>query len=213
MRRYAALFPLVAISVSPFLLHQYHAYRAFCRNPTTHVSTAKPEWCDRTIPFIYSYVQAKYWDVGFLRYWTVAQIPNFLLAAPLLILLAYASTSHIISDGRIIFDAQVSVRQISSSSPKPITKASSNPPPSNPSPLRTLQTLPYALHTLALTLILLFASHTQIVLRLASSLPLTHWAVAELFVERPKVARIWITWNVVWWGVSCVLWAVFLPPA
>ncbi|GFR47147.1 hypothetical protein Agub_g8838 [Astrephomene gubernaculifera] len=43
-------------------------------------------WCSSRLPYIYGFVQAQYWNVGFLRYWTLQQLPNFLLAAPVLLL-------------------------------------------------------------------------------------------------------------------------------
>lgn len=41
--------------------------------------------CFQTIPLSYSWVQA-YWDNGFLVYWKVKQIPNFIMASPIIIL-------------------------------------------------------------------------------------------------------------------------------
>lgn len=54
------------------------------------------EWCSKPIiknmPFItkqsfYSFIQAKYWNVGFLKYWTLNNIPNFIIAMPQSIIL------------------------------------------------------------------------------------------------------------------------------
>ncbi|KAL7788186.1 hypothetical protein V8C37DRAFT_411754 [Trichoderma ceciliae] len=49
---------------------------------------AKPRpWCSRLVPSIYTFVQAHYWNNGFLRYWSLNQLPLFLLASPMLALL------------------------------------------------------------------------------------------------------------------------------
>lgn len=45
-------------------------------------------WCRRPVPNLYSHIQSAYWGVGFLRYWQWKQLPNFLLAAPALLLTA-----------------------------------------------------------------------------------------------------------------------------
>ena len=46
------------------------------------------EWCNDQIPLPYSYVQDHYWKVGLFRYFELKQVPNFILATPILYLLA-----------------------------------------------------------------------------------------------------------------------------
>ena len=48
--------------------------------------TLNPEWCMFTEQnfSLYGFVQDKHWNVGIFRYWTLPQLPNFLLAFPIL---------------------------------------------------------------------------------------------------------------------------------
>lgn len=167
---------LTVITFIPFVTYQYMAYRAFCLDTETPAT-----WCSNFPPAIYTHVQAKYWNVGFLRYWTLSQLPNFILAAPVIMLLSYFSLRHITQ------------HLLSKWKPTSIT--------------------PHAIHALILTATLVFASHTQIILRLAASMPFTYWSAAWLLVERPGWGKWWVGWSVIWGSVSLVLWATFLPPA
>src|SRR5690349_21015530 len=45
--------------------------------------TSHPSWCAQFLPFGYVHVQGKYWNVGFLQYYELKQIPNFILAFPI----------------------------------------------------------------------------------------------------------------------------------
>ena len=187
---------LCLIIVSPFLLHQYRAYQTFCLGA---VAGNVPVWCTRTLPFIYSYVQDYYWNVGFLRYWTLSQLPNILLAAPPLLSIFSYSTVHLRAN---LVPALLA-----------LIPGSRTPPLDTTRTLTPFSITPHAVHSLLLASVLLFAAHTQIALRFAASLPLTYWAAAWLVLEHPRGGRWWVSWSVVWGAISIVLWAVFLPPA
>ena len=61
-----------------------YGYYQYCR-PTSQQDYEYPEWCSWKLPVIYLHVEEHYWNVGFLRYFTMEQIPNFLLAMPVLV--------------------------------------------------------------------------------------------------------------------------------
>ncbi|KAF8550296.1 mannosyltransferase [Imleria badia] len=205
---------LVAIPLVPFVHHNYRGYVLFCTSAALD-TVGRPGWCDQGLfPSIYAHVQRAYWNVGFLRYWTVSNIPNFILALPILMNVFafcafYLSRLHRIYP--LLFVRRSTRRggtSRSTSTPKRTT-AESHPPSLFLAP----SLLPHVLHALALTLLLTFNAHVQIALRVLPSLPLVYWAAARLLIERPWWGKAWVAWSVVWGAVSCVLWAVFLPPA
>jgi phosphatidylinositol glycan class V len=159
----------------------------------------RPPWCAARLPSVYTYVQAKYWNSGFLLYWTPAQAPNIALALPLLALLLSFSLHHA---HRVFLPLLLSLR--SRSSPAP---------PESRDPFLARALTPYTLHAAALSAVLLAASNTQITLRLASALPPTYWAAARLLVARPALGRAWVVGGAAWAAASVVLWTTFLPPA
>jgi phosphatidylinositol glycan class V len=172
---------LSALPFVPFIAHNYAAYLAFCS------AADAPQWCAHRLPLIYPFVQSRYWNSGFLRYWTLQQLPNFLIAAPPLLAISTFSIHHLrhwikspADSGRAFLSASIA---------------------------------PHAIHALFMCAILLFASHTQIVLRLAASMPITYWAAAWLLLEHSKWGRAWVAWSVVWGALSILLWGAFLPPA
>ncbi|CAG5131517.1 unnamed protein product, partial [Candidula unifasciata] len=91
------------LSMAPFFIYQFYIYQKFClpltvrdslpdslikygRSQGYHLLGDEPSlWCKEYLPLSYSYIQKHHWDVGFLHYYQIKQIPNFLLAAPILI--------------------------------------------------------------------------------------------------------------------------------
>lgn len=82
------------VALGPFVGFQYYGYLLYCKVETATSLLPRPVWCDWTIPIPYSFIQEHYWNVGFLRYFELKQLPNFLLAAPMLCLVAYSVVQY-----------------------------------------------------------------------------------------------------------------------
>lgn len=134
-----------------------------------------PLWCQSGIPSAYSHIQAKYWQGGFLRYWQLKQIPNFLLAAPSLILTA-AGVSYLLMDF---------FKELQKGSKKPIKLWISTYLAVLRCPL-----LPHAIHWGFLAMYVFFCANVQISTRLlASACPVFHWFLASIVFDRNQYCR------------------------
>lgn len=78
---FATLSAMIAglITFTSFLALNYFPYVEFCPERVV--------WCDKQVPFLYLFAQSHYWNVGFFQYWTANNIPNFLLAIPIVTVL------------------------------------------------------------------------------------------------------------------------------
>lgn len=94
------LLSMIIVILFPFIILQIYNYIIFCTTqlnssklPIHIVDYAKTRqlvlqynatsvWCHVKIPIAYSYIQEKYWNVGFLNYYELKQIPNFIIALP-----------------------------------------------------------------------------------------------------------------------------------
>ncbi|CAK9187826.1 unnamed protein product [Ilex paraguariensis] len=65
----------------PFMAFQAYGYYNICARGFPDESRS---WCKARLPLLYNYIQSRYWGVGFLRYFQLKQLPNFLLASPIL---------------------------------------------------------------------------------------------------------------------------------
>ena len=102
----------VALVAFPVRYHDWNGYHRHCSNYIHKDSNGlEPDWCHYLdgevgsniknstgamifgkhgifrMPFsLYGYVQEKHWNVGLFRYYTFNQIPNFLLATPVMVI-------------------------------------------------------------------------------------------------------------------------------
>ncbi|KAL1810251.1 hypothetical protein ACET3Z_027241 [Daucus carota] len=69
----------------PLFILQAYGYVNICHGRST--DELRP-WCKARVPMVYNFIQSYYWGVGFLKYFKIKQLPNFLLAFPILSLAA-----------------------------------------------------------------------------------------------------------------------------
>ncbi|XP_064477273.1 GPI mannosyltransferase 2-like [Ornithodoros turicata] len=172
----------VALCFAPYLLFQCYTWSLYCI-PDRSVEHSDAvlqqasehgyhlagynisEWCKNVLPFSYGYVQQKYWNVGFLRYYQLKQLPNFLLATPVVALLGSACFHFLKRNSKTFFPIRW----------KPGQGVAAE-----------VRRLPYLLHVcILLTLCTLFVN-VQVTTRLvAASSPVLYWATFLILDHHP----------------------------
>ena len=185
----------------PVLYHDFRGFNSHCMQQ----STLLPDWCSYTGRFsLYAYVQHKHWNVGLLRYYELKQIPNFILAAPVLILSFWAAFRwiqqslhrHNIALKGSLFSNAVSIYQwavyalstsamISNSEhPNKSKRISTNAEKGDTGLLLGSNLLPYYAILFGFSLIGTFLAHVQISTRLiCSSCPALYWFIVRLYLQ------------------------------
>jgi len=159
-----------------FVLPQYIAYREYCGSSMTSSGQSPRIWCERTLPSIYTFVQAHYWNVGFLRYWTLSNIPLFLLATPMLIILALSYFWTV--DMNSTLTDQVAQQDVPGDKLASASKTSRRA-------TRLLHTL--ALPQFVLAILALTSYHVQIISRLSSGYVIWYlWLAATIIGQSRK---------------------------
>lgn len=133
-------------------------------------------WCTNLLPLSYSYVQSHYWNVGFLRYYELKQLPNFLLALPA-IYLTLSNSYHYLQE-HWEYAARLGLFRVSKKQFKIMR------------PYDRLA-LVFVVHAILLTLFSLFFVHVQVTTRLlCAASPVLYWYAAEYFTgERTFIKR------------------------
>lgn len=167
---------------------QVYAYDLYCKG--SNISHEGPEWCQRTLPLIYPYIQEHYWNNGFLRYWTPNNIPNFLFAMPTLTIMVRSLMYY--TKRRMVGKYTV--------------------------PLNMEVIRPIAIVQAVMLVSCVTSWHVQIITRVGgSSLLLTYWYTAELLgstkLQEVKEGKLIVRYSVVWILVQAVLYSAFMPPA
>ncbi|KAI9846257.1 MAG: ER membrane glycoprotein subunit of the GPI transamidase complex-like protein [Sclerophora amabilis] len=226
LRRLAALVLGGCLVASGMLIPQWIAYDEFCRRPASSTSAGLRPWCGRLVPSIYSWNQDHYWNVGFLRYWTVSNLPLFGLAAPMLALMFQSAIWAIKGDA---LDETTSGAATDWSS-----NASGRAGQTGRGAISAHQDITqrclwrFAVPQLVLTVFAVLVYHVQIITRISSGYVIWYWWLAWTISpgddrshraadDRGKgnrgLSKLVVRWMVIYATVQGGLFASFLPPA
>lgn len=187
---YFAVLSTIIISMSPFLLLQIYNYIKFCTSMSdtsllpVHVVQYAMEnnlvlpgaensaWCNASVPLAYSYVQRTYWNVGFLRYYQFKQMPNFILAFPILLIMLHCIKEFLFEYKNELYSLGLFDGKAKSESTKDVKKY-------------PLNMFVFVIHGLFLTMFCLLFVHIQVSTRLlASASPLIYWYCALIMSHK-----------------------------
>ena len=150
--------------------------------------------------------------VGFLKYWTLSNLPLFVLAAPMLYILLHS--------GLWAIDGGASAKTRPSQYNK---KGATKPlPPKSGLVVDNTIVRRIAVPQVVLAALALTSYHVQITTRISSGYPVWYWWLASLIVENRETsiwgrkfhsASIITRWMVLYAIVQGGLFASFLPPA
>jgi phosphatidylinositol glycan class V len=195
---------ILALAIAaPVVYHDKRGSRFHCMGSNDSLFNKKPEWCTQTDASanfsLYAHVQRKHWNVGLLRYYEIKQIPNFILAMPVLILSFGAAASWIAmswNSHKNLFESECkgckllnnvfcwAFRALSSSSDSVKSEQFRNKHSSVSNSSQLLlgpSCLSYYAILAGFALVGLFVAHVQISTRLiCSSCPALYWFVSAL---------------------------------
>lgn len=155
----------IIISIGPFYWYQRkYIPSKFC--PGSSFCSSLPQASNGSVSnsfFPYVFLQNHYWNQGLLRYFEMKQLPNFILASPIIILITVISIRYFksIIATNVAKQCRCSLFDLNQNHQKHL--------------------LPFVLHTLALALVSLLFLHVQVATRLiCSSSPLIYWYASSL---------------------------------
>lgn len=194
LRRVASTVLYSAVVLSGFVVFQAFAYRQFCTSDATR------PWCHRAMPVVYTFVQKEYWNVGLFNYFQLAQIPNFLLALPMIVISAGAVFVYFEADHLRFLSCGLHQNKNHRAKQLDLFKAEC--------------VLPHIYLLLFMLLYNVFIAHVQIVTRLFTFQPVLYWFMAHVMMTASiRVQKTLQTYIGLYGLIGTVLFATHYPPA
>ncbi|KAG0238296.1 hypothetical protein BGW41_008209 [Actinomortierella wolfii] len=196
-----------------FIAVQAYGYSLYCVNDSSAVS-ARP-WCEKMPPLIYTFVQDFYWNVGFLRYYEVKQIPNFLMAAPMIFLSTMGILRYAQFDWERVRTLGRSTKSLIQEEKAKNSRSLTSKAAAKPSPFLSDSIFAYIVLWAVLLLANVTTMHIQIITRAFSCLPPVYWYAAHQYRDGKATVQTMTTTTffIMYSLIGIILYANFFPPA
>ncbi len=208
----------IALVIAPMSLFQLSCYNTFCLS-NAEASVFHP-WCSGSPsllslgrPSLYSWVQHRYWGVGFLKYYQLKQVPNFVLAFPSILLSAWGLFHYLSALCKLLRSSSLSYMSLlvelllpNQASHRFVTKEHVLPP--------IVMLLPLMVHWAGFLGVCVFFANIQVTIRLlAAACPPFHWVIGRILSgdEGPRAKTIVTLWIASYTILGTVLHANFYP--
>ncbi|CAG2172382.1 unnamed protein product [Oppiella nova] len=185
----------VLVCTLPFLYYQLYSWELFCDGVPN-----MPKWCMADILLPYTYIQKRYWNVGFLAYYEFKQIPNFLLALPVIALNLKTCLQYLlINKSRLM---SLMAQQFHRQNREKYHSIMNND-----------KCFVHIVYVLAMTVFCILFVHIQVTTRmLMSATPLIYWAIESDEIKSHKRRTDFIhLWFYGYFIVGTILHSNFLP--
>ncbi|XP_021728844.1 GPI mannosyltransferase 2-like isoform X2 [Chenopodium quinoa] len=195
----------------PFLAYQAYGYYNICHGRN---SDEMRPWCKAKIPLLYGFIQSHYWGVGFLQYFQFKQLPNFLLASPVLSLAFCSIISYLKADPENFFSlgfgtaskknnaASLEDEYLSAANkepiivrrrPKSMIVERSVFPKENQVSVKSgyysASVIPFIIHLSFMAATVFFVMHVQVATRFLSASPPLYWFASYLMTSSGNSRR------------------------
>lgn len=143
---------------------------------------------------------------GFLRYYQVKQIPNFILASPVLIISVIGILKYASSDwNRFLWGWS------------PFFKADKRDKSETTTAHPPHSLLPYIYLWIVLLLYSALFMHIQVIIRFFSAMPCMYWMAASMLLGEEKrdrtTAQYYLQYSILYSALTTILFSNFFPPA
>lgn len=221
------LLVLTVIMLIPFIIVQMYDYLLFCSNfqhdlPKSLVTYAENQklilwgtfsknnqsWCHQSIPFAYSYVQDQYWNVGFLKYYQIKQLPNFCLAFPLIYIGLKGIINYLRDHPRMLLHLGIFRKLF-------VEYKIMNSPKEKDFAKLLLLDIEFAciVHCLFLIVFCILCIHVQVTTRMIfSSSPIIYWFCCQsLYSQNSKEVLFIKSYYIIYFVLGTIMFCNFLP--